>query len=195
MEWRRRPGTDPADPHGVADLLARACETVSSTAVEGTRFLFTTAEMLRVSREIEQASMVSPGDPLFVGVQRGSRLDAQAEVYGILIDAGVDIHAFGTDSGTAVPAVSWVRVDEDPHALSASWFLVRGGDMAHALVGFELAPADDGRRRWEGFESRDARLVEGIVAHLDSMVGGELVGGLATADPEPMTDHPAAMPG
>ncbi len=169
MEWRRQPGTDPADPHGVADLLARACETVSSTAVEGTRFLFSTGEMLRVSREIEQASLVAPGDPLHVGVQQGCRLDAQVEVYGMLTDAGVAIRAFGTDGGTSVPDVEWVRVEDDPYALAASWFLVRDGQQPHALVGFELAPAEDGRRRWEGFESRDPRLVAGITDHLQAV--------------------------
>jgi hypothetical protein len=166
MDWRRRPGTDPADPHGVADLLARACEEVSSTAVEGTRFLFTTEEMLRVSREIEQASMVAPGDDLLVGVQRGHRLEAQADVYRSLTGAGVRVRAFGVDGGTSVPDVTWVRVRDDPHALEACWFLVRAGADPHALVGFELTSSARGRRRWEGFESRDARLVEGIAAHL-----------------------------
>ncbi len=166
MEWRRTPGSAAADPHGVADLLARACEAVSATVVEGTRFLFTTEEMLRVSREIEQASMVAPTETLYVGVQHGHRLDAQTDVYGTLTAAGVRIWAFGIDEGTAVPDVDWIKVRVDPHALTASWFLVREGAQPHALVGFELAAGESGRRRWEGFESRDRRLVEAIVVHL-----------------------------
>ncbi len=166
MDWRRTPGDAAADPHGIADLLTRACSAVSATVVEGTRFLFTTEEMLRVSREIEQASMVAPEDTLYVGVQQGYRLDAQADVYRTLSAAGVRICAFGVDEGTAVPGVDWVRVPVDPNALAASWFLVRQGAQPHVLVGFELTPSDAGRRRWEGFESRDRRLVEGIIAHL-----------------------------
>lgn len=166
MDWRRRPGTDPADPHGVADLLARACEQVSTSAVEGTRFLYTTGEMLRVSREVEQASMVNPDDPLYVGVQRGRHLDTQTDVYGTLLGAGVDVVAYGCDDGPALPEISWVRVPEDPFALTSSWFLVRGGEGPHALVGFEVAVCPDGRRRWEGFETRDVRLIEALIDHL-----------------------------
>lgn len=171
MEWRRRPGSDPADPHGVADLLARACEVVSASAVEGTRFLFSTEEMLRVSREIEQASMVSPEDTLYVGVQHGRRLELQTDVYASLTGGGVRVRAYGMDGGTAVPDVEWVQVADDPHALEASWFLVRDGGDPHALVGFELAPGPDGRRRWEGFESRDGQLVRGIIDHLERVAG------------------------
>ena len=173
MEWRRKPGTDPADPHGVADLLARACEDVSPTAVEGTRFLFTTDEMVRVSRTIEQAAMVDPSTPLYVGVQHGYRLEAQSDVYDVLTGAGVDVHVFGVDGGTGVRGVTWWQVPADPFELAAQWFLVRGGDTPHALVGFELSPAaPGGPRRWEGFETHDRLLVDAIVSHLHDMQRG-----------------------
>ncbi|WP_370326944.1 hypothetical protein [Euzebya sp.] len=171
MDWRRRPGTDPADPHGVADLLARACELVSTSAVEGTRFLFTTGEMLRVSREIEQTSMVSADVPLYVGVQHGHRLDVQRDVYRSLLAAGVEVIAYGCDGGPSLRGISWVRVPEDPYALTASWFLVRGGEAPHALVGFELTGGGE-RRRWEGFETRDGRLIEAVVDHLAATAEG-----------------------
>jgi hypothetical protein len=173
MEWRRKPGTDPADPHGVADLLARACEDVSTSAVEGTRFLFTTEEMVRVSRTIEQAAMVDPSTPLYVGVQHAHRLELQADVYDVLVGAGVDVHAFGVDDGPALPGVRWTTVPADPYELAAQWFLVRGGDDPQALVGFELAPiTPGGPRRWEGFETHDRLLVEAIIEHLRHMQGG-----------------------
>lgn len=170
MEWRRKPGTDPADPHGVADLLARACEDVSTTAVEGTRFLFTTDEMVRVSRTIEQAAMIDPSTPLHVGVQHGCRLEAQADVYDVLTGAGVDVNVYGVDEGTGVSDVTWWQVPADPFELAAQWFLVRGGDTPHALVGFELSPATPGGpRRWEGFETHDRLLVDAIIRHLGDM--------------------------
>ncbi|MEE8601700.1 hypothetical protein [Euzebya tangerina] len=168
----RRPSGDPADPHGVADLLARACGAVATTAVEGTRFVFSTKEMLRVSREIEQAALVEPADPLYVGVQHGHRLDVQDEVYSDLINRGVTVFAFGTDEGTVVDGVQWVRVHDDDRLLAASWFLVRGGSDAHALVGFEVGEPIDGVRQWEGFESRDSRLVDGMIRHLDAHLEG-----------------------
>lgn len=137
------------------------------SSVEGTRFLFSTGEMLRVSREIEQTCMVAPVDVLHVGVQLGEHLEAQADVYRMLTGAGVTVRAYGVDSGPAVLDVEWVRVPEDPHALESSWFLVREGETPHAVVGFELGDGRRGRRRWEGFESRDPLLVSGIVTHLD----------------------------
>jgi hypothetical protein len=166
MRWRRQPGRDLADPHGIADLLARACEQVSASAVEGTRFLFTTEEMLKVSREIEQSAVVDPSQPLYVGVQRGYRLEAQTEVYRTLTEAGVTVHAFGLDDGTEVPDVTWTQVDADDYDLVAQWFLVRGGETPQALVGFELSATAGGQRRWEGFATYDRRLVDDIIEYL-----------------------------
>lgn len=170
MDWSRHPGDDPADPHGVADLLGRACLEVSSQAVAGTRFLFSTSQMLQVSREIEQTSIVQPDNPLFVGVQRGHRLDDQAEVYQSLLDSGVTVYAFGTDEGPSLTGIQWTQVPAIPHSLGASWFLVRGGNGPHALVGFELNPGEDSRR-WEGFETSDPALVLGILDHLLDLSG------------------------
>lgn len=170
MDWSRYPGSDPADPHGVADLLGRACLEVSSTAVEGTRFLFSTSQMLQVSREIEQTSLVQPGTPLFVGVQHAYRLDEQADVYTSLVAAGLTVHSFGVDEGTLLPGINWIQVPVAPHSLGASWFLVRDGEEPHALVGFELNP-NDLDRRWEGFETRDPALVQGILHYLKDLAG------------------------
>lgn len=167
MEWMRRPVSDPADPHGVADLLARACASVATTAVEGTRFVFSTREMLRVSREIEQASLMAPEDRLYVGFQHSHRLTSQDEIYDNLVSNGVRITAFGTDGVTGVDGVRWVQVTNDPRLLAASWFLVRGGGNAHVLVGFEVDDPINGVRQWEGFESRDDRLVYALIDHLE----------------------------
>ena len=169
MDWRRVPSNDPADPHGVAGLLTRACEHVSATAVDGTRFLFTTSEMQRVSREIEQESMVYATDEMFVGVQLAHRLELQADVYAALDRAGVGVTAFGCDDAELHYA-SWVRVPDDPFSVAGSWFLVRGGSRPHALVGFELDDERGGQRCWEGFETRDARLIDGLLSHLRALV-------------------------
>lgn len=168
MDWRRVPSNDPADPHGVAGLLTRACEHVAATAVDGTRFLFTTPEMQRVSREIEQESMVYAADEMFVGVQHAHRLELQSDVYRALDRAGVEVTAFGTDDADLGYA-RWIRVPDDPFSVAASWFLVRGGVRPHALVGFELDERQRGQRSWEGFETRDGRLIEGLLRHLRTM--------------------------
>ena len=176
MRWCRQPGSDPADPHGVADLLARACDHVSTSLVEGTRFLFQTPEMLRVSREIEQSAMVDPSVPLYVGFQHGRRLEAQTDVYRTLTNAGVRTFAFGVDEGVVLPGVAWTTVPADPFDLAAQWFLVRGGERPQALVGFELSSTPGGPRRWEGFETHDSLLVQGIISHLIALPGSAASG-------------------
>ncbi|MGI9017173.1 MAG: hypothetical protein ACR2HR_08740 [Euzebya sp.] len=176
MQWRRQPNDDPVDPHGVADLLSRACAEVTKGPIEGTRFLFGTAEMLRVSREIEQSTIVQPGGTLYVGTQSHEHLERQSDVYHTLLDAGVRVVAHGTDHGTSIPGITWVQVPDDAMSLAASWFLVRSGDSPHALVGFELAPVEgdaDGEepfpRLWEGFETRDGVMVAGIIVYLEGL--------------------------
>lgn len=136
--------------------------------------MFSTADMLRLSREIEQALMIDPEEPLYVGVQHGHRLDEQVEVYTGLMDAGVTVIAFGVDERTSVGGVRWVQVPDEPAALAASWFLLLGGSNPHALVGFEVGEPIDGVRQWEGFESRDERLVQGVINHLHDLAGDQL---------------------
>lgn len=182
MRWRRSPTADPTDPNGVADLLARACDIGGGGVVQGTRFLFRTEDMLEVSREIERAALLDPAVPLFVGVQRGHRLDAQRAVYGPLIAAGVVVHAFGTDEGPEIEGVHWTQVPEDPHELLSQWFVVRAGGRPRALVGFELrSQVGPPRRRWEGFASGDPVLVERLVAHLAEQAGAEQSSGVSSA--------------
>lgn len=169
MRWRRRPGLDPTDPNGVADLLARACDLAEGEPVQGTRFLFRTADMVNASRVIERAAFLDTQVPMYVGVQRGYRLEAQREVYEPLLRTGVRIHAFGTDDPPDLD-VDWTVVEDDRLSLESQWFVVREGVSPRALVGFELEPENGHRRRWEGFLSHDQRLVSRLVAHLQSLV-------------------------
>lgn len=170
MEWRRRPGLDPSDPNGVADLLARACDLDVGEPIDGTRFLFRTTDMVAASREIERAAFLQTDVPLYVGVQRGERLEAQRDVYEPMVRAGVPIYAFGTDDAPDIDGISWTVVDDDGHTLASQWFVVRDGDDPRALVGFELTTPGEQRRTWEGFHSRDPRLVSRLAEHLSALV-------------------------
>lgn len=167
MDWRVKPGLSPADPHGVADLVVRACPPDGSGPINGTRFELRTAEMIAVSRDIERAALLEVDVPLYVGFQRAFRLNAQRQVYRQLVLVGVPVHAFGVDDGPEDLEVDWTRVDDDPLRLESQWFVVRQGREPAALVGFEVDHDGGGRRRaWEGFHSTDPRLVGRLVAHL-----------------------------
>lgn len=183
MEWRREPTADAADPHGVADLLARACEASGigqgDAPVSGTRFVTSTSEMLRVSRLIEAAALASPGPPLYVGFQRARHAEKQAALYRSIDASGTPVHAFAADGPADGVWASWTLVDTDPHALRAQWFLVRCDPAdPRAVVGFQIGqPGVGGRRSWEGFTTRDHRLVVALAEHLDTLIGSRTTNG------------------
>lgn len=170
MDWRVKPGLNPTDPHGVADLVMRACPPDGSGPIDGTRFELRTAEMIAVSRDIERAALLEVDVPLYVGFQQAFRLHAQQQVYRQLVLAGVPVHAFGVDDAPDGLDVEWTRVTDDPLRLESQWFVIREGRQPAALVGFEVDADGGGRRRtWEGFHSTDPRLVARLVDHLASV--------------------------
>ena len=175
MDWTRLPSSERVDPHGVADLLARACEEARQTTLAGTRFMLSAREMLRATRVVEAHAALARG-PLYVGVQDAANLDEQRDVYRTLLDQGVAVVAFGVGQGFLdLPGLAWVPVPDDSSQLASQWFLVTEDPSPMALVGFEVGPATQ-RIRWEGFTTRDARLVELLAAHLASLHQAVTVG-------------------
>lgn len=173
MDWCRRPAGDPVDPHGVADLLGRAARDMGGRPLAGTRFVFSTRDMLRTSRQIEVAVRDTPG-PLYVGFQEAARLDRQHDVYADLCASGTEVVAFGVGAGPAsLPAVEWIAVPADDTALVTQWFLVTQVPDPVAFVGFLVAPRHSAPGRpWEGFISRDTRLVDRLASHLEQVRTG-----------------------
>ena len=88
------------DGHGgVASLLKRMDSSLKGEGLplEGFEFLNSAQEMLRITREIEDAAlMAGPDSTVFVGFQNIDKLQNEYDRYRDLISNGVTIHAFGT---------------------------------------------------------------------------------------------------
>lgn len=180
MDWRREPSDDANDPTGVTALLERAQNELGGDPITGTRFLHDATEMLRATREIE-AAVSGVDTTLYVGFQNAEKLDGEADVYRALTKGGTSVQAFG--EGTSQEArrldrVTWTALPQQRYALENQWFLVTRDPEPIAFVGFEASPEDqrghgdatDPRKSWEGFVTDDERVIDAIIAHLDSVV-------------------------
>ena len=172
VDWERLPGVAPADPAGVGALLDRARAALGE--LSGTRFVHDSREMLEATRAIEARALgVAP--VLYVGFQDVERFEETRPLYDR--DVGTRVVAFGLRAPRHAPAVEWVEVPDNPRALENQWFLVADTPAPMGLVGYEtsaethrrVGPAGSADRTWEGFRTRDPRLVAALVDHLEAV--------------------------
>jgi hypothetical protein len=194
MDWRRYPYRSSRDPEGIGNLLDRLDAEVEGGPLQGTRFVHDAGSMHSTLRELE-ARGAGVADELYVGFRDASNLEREQDVYSAITSAGTKVLGFGTGQPEVnIPGLRWVSVPKDPLALTNQRFLVTRDPEPTACVGFatggteahsddeETADAgeagDAGSRAesspptWEGFSSRDPRVVEALLDYL---------GGLATA--------------
>lgn len=175
MDWQRRPGEDPRDPAGVGRVLDRARETLGGTALSGERFVHDARRMLDKTRQIE-AQALGAAPVLYVGFQDADRLDEVADLYDRIGDHGTKVVAYGVEQPRRLPAgLEWIQVADRPLALENQWFLVSPEPWPLGLVGYETSAEPQRRtggtrspaRTFEGFYTRDPRLVGALVDHLE----------------------------
>jgi hypothetical protein len=156
------------------DITALLRDAAGDQPLRGTFFLNDAPEMLRATREIEQAAG-ELDTSLYVGFQDAARLDDEAEVYRRLASQTAVV-AFGVGGPkTDVDGLTWVSVPHDRHALDNQWFLILTGEETLAFVGYETSPprsyrkgpSHNDERTWEGFTSGDQRLVDHLLRRLD----------------------------
>ena len=180
MDWHRHPSNDAHDPTGLAALLERVQEEIGGDPVLGTRFLHDADQMLHSAREIE-ASVSGVGTTLWVGFQKEAKFVEEFDVYRDLSRHDTTVYAFGEgkpEAAAELARVTWTSLPRQPHALENQWFLVTRKPEPVALVGYETSPeAVRGRgdaggpaKSWEGFVSGDERLVDAVIAHLETVV-------------------------
>lgn len=177
LDWRRDArGLGEA---GVAALLASAQAEIGGAPLTGIGFVVDGRQMLAAAREVERMVLGSQ-TTLFVGFQRGPRLDCERARYERLTASGVRVVAFGVDPPPApVAGVAWVDLPLDVDALVNQWFLVTMAPRPVALVGFETSPPERfghggaGRpgRTFSGFATDDVRLVGRLVDHVAAVAG------------------------
>ena len=137
------------------------------TPIEGFQFLNSPLDMLRFSREIEDAAMAHPeGADLYVGFQHSRKLTGEEGRYRRLLASGVRVFGFGQGEAPdflADTAAEWVSLPGDRFSLLNQWFLVSTAPAPIAFVGWETSPEDrfglDGvsapGKSFEGFVTED----------------------------------------
>lgn len=180
MDWQRKPSDSVEDPTGLAALLDEAQAEIGGDPMVGARFLHDADEMLRSTREIE-ASVTDGETTLWVGFQRDKIFAREYDVYRDLSKQGVTVVAFGEGQPKGVDDLqnfTWVSVPPNRFALENQWFLVMQEPEPLAFVGYETSPepirgsgrAGSPAKSWDGFVSTDPRLVDLVVAHLETVV-------------------------
>tara|TARA_A100001037_G_scaffold239201_1_gene218768 strand:+ start:21575 stop:22678 length:1104 start_codon:yes stop_codon:yes gene_type:complete len=170
------------DGHGgVASLLKRMDSSLKGEGLplEGFEFLNSAQEMLRITREIEDAAlMAGPDSTVFVGFQNIDKLQNEYDRYRDLISNGVTIHAFGTgdsDSWAMDACTSWNPLSRSTSKVENQWMLVAKDPTPIAFIGWEVSRGifgegklSDPGKLFEGFASSDSRIVDSLIQHLEA---------------------------
>lgn len=170
------------DGHGsVASLLKRMDSSLKGEGLplEGFEFLNSAKEMLRITREIEDAALISgQNSTVFVGFQNIDKLQNEYDRYRDLISNGVTIHAFGTgylDSWDLDACTSWNPLSKSTSKVENQWMLVSRHPVPIAFIGWEVSreifgqgKLSDPGKLFEGFVSSDTRVVESLIQHLET---------------------------
>jgi len=129
-------------------------------------------DLVRTSRLFERAALRRGAGTLHAGFQRLSRVPAEPrthELYRTLVDAGVDVHLYGTDDAEpAVPGAT-VHAADEPE-IRESWFVVYDGagdsDGMGALLCFEQSPGS-----YDGFWTFREEIVVSLLSYLEATYG------------------------
>ena len=170
------------DGHGgVASLLKRMDSSLKGEGLplEGFEFLNSTQEMLRITREIEDAALVAgPNSTVYVGFQNIDKLQNEYDRYRDLISNGVTVHAFGTgdsDSWAMDACTSWNPLSKSTSKVENQWMLVAKDPTPIAFIGWEVSreifgegKLSDPGKLFEGFASSDPRIVDSLIHHLEA---------------------------
>ena len=184
MEWSIIPrdvsGRDTTGVEGFIERMDRELRG-EGTPIEGFRFLNSSEEMFRYTREIEKEVRANPkGANLYTGFQTVEKLTAESKNYHRLLRSGVTVAAFGV--GTMSKTLDgvedvWTSLEPDTQALENQWFLVSTAPAPIAIIGWETSPerlfAKGGLtapgKQFKGFVTNDCRVVLAIAAHLESV--------------------------
>lgn len=171
MDWTYPAG---AGDSGIFEIGRRMADALGR-APDLTRFTYDAREMLRATRDIEQASR---GGRLIAGFQTADKLAKETARYADLLAADTRVTVFGVGAkpeDPAIAALDYRAIPPDPYALANQWILVSDAPDALAFVSYEIG--DPGRfavggagtegKRFVGFVSDDAALVRLLMDALD----------------------------
>lgn len=124
------------------------------------------SEMIRISRDIEEAALAAGSGELHAGFQRLSRVadDRRTRrMYEAVADRGVDVHLYGVDDAGGPLDDRFAVHADDGDEIADSWFaLFDGGDGRRR----GLVCEERGDREYSGFWTFDDGVVERTVDYL-----------------------------
>ncbi|MFO1539716.1 MAG: hypothetical protein ACKOTZ_04600 [Chloroflexota bacterium] len=173
MDWTYPAG---ASDGGIFEIGKRLADALGR-APDVTRFTYDAREMLRATREIEQASR---GGRLIAGFQTADKLAKESERYAALHASGTRITVFGVGARPADPTIDGVEyraLAPNPRAIANQWVLATDDPEQLAFVSYEIGdPASFGvggagaaGKRFVGFVSDDPGVVRLLIDALDAV--------------------------
>lgn len=197
MDWTYPIGSDDA---GIFEIGRRLAEALGR-APDVTRFTYDPREMLRTTREIEQAGR---GGRLLVGFQTAEKLRVEADRYADLLQADTQLTVWAIGPRVEHPGLAGLdyrSVPPDPNRLQNQWFLISDGPEPLAFVSYELGdPASFGiggaatpGKRFVGFVSDDPAVVDLLISAVLSPVAAPPAPPAPTQPAAPRPPSPAAL--
>lgn len=173
MDWTYPAG---AGDGGIFEIGKRLADALGR-APDVTRFTYDAREMLRATREIEQAAR---GGRLIAGFQTADKLAKEAGRYADLLAAGTRITVFGVGARPADPAIDGVdyrALAPDARAIANQWVLATDDPEHLAFVSYEVGDPDrfgvggagSEGKRFVGFVSDDPGVARLLIDALDAV--------------------------
>jgi hypothetical protein len=171
-----------SDSTGVDGFIQRMDQELRSGGppLEGFKCLYSSQEMLQITREIENETIKSPYDAsiLYVGFQTVSKFNNETERYRKINSLGIPVVGFGkgeTSNENVSILDQWVDLPDDTKAFENQWYLICLKPTPVIFIGWETSDTDMfGRggistagKEFKGFVSNDQRIINAAIAYLE----------------------------
>ena len=188
MDWSYPESGHEAGIFEIGQRIAQALGRVPDVS----RFSYDPREMLRTTREVEQAGRAGR---LLVGFQTAAKIAVETERYAALLAAGTRLTVFATGerpTDDRLAGLDYRQLAPATRALANQWFLVTDDPEPLAFLSYELGDpesfgvggAASPGKRFVGFVSDDPGVVALLIAALDGV-------GPLEPDPVPPAREPS----
>ena len=170
------------DPSGVDAFIDRMDKELRAGGppLEGFKSLYSSQEMLQITREIENEITKVPDSQstLYVGFQTVDKFLNETERYTYMSTLGIPVVGFGQGNvpdQNNVPAEQWVSLPTDLLAFENQWYLISASPNPIIFIGWEtsspelfgLGGISTEGKEFRGFVSNDERIIDAAINYLE----------------------------
>ena len=171
-----------SDPTGVDGFITRMDQELRSGGppLEGFKCLYSSQEMLQITREIEDETSRYPDNAsaLYVGFQTVDKFNNETDRYRKIDSLGISVVGFGqgeTSKQNASILDQWVDLPDDTEAFENQWYLICTKPTPIIFIGWEISDRDmfgqggisTPGKEFKGFVSNDSRIINAAIAYLE----------------------------